>query len=245
MKLLALIPARAGSQRLPGKNLKILGDLPLIAHTIKVAQKSACFQKIVVSTDDAETARIAKKYGAEIPCLRPADLATHTAGVVDAVLHMIEQLQKQNESYDAVMLLQPTSPFRKPETIRKACNLFLQSREAAIISVSPTKTHPYWCKTLDEQGNLHPFVSGQENPVRYQDLPPAYELNGLIYLSSVKELIERKSFYGANTKALIIQDAQEIIDIDTHEDWVLAEQQINSQQQLSLKRELPQEAGGS
>jgi CMP-N,N'-diacetyllegionaminic acid synthase len=230
VKLFAIIPARAGSQRLPGKNVKTLGDFPLLAHTILSAEESGCFEKIIVSTEDASIAKIAENYGAEVPFLRPADLATHASNVVDAVVHMIDQLKKQNEYYDAVMLLQPTSPFRKPETIQAAVNIFLRSKGASVISVSPAKTHPYWCKSIDEEGNLHAFIAGQDNPARYQDLPPAYELNGLIYLASVEELMKHKSFYGTRTQALLIQDPREIIDIDTEEDWLLAEQSIKQKE---------------
>ncbi|HEL8615235.1 TPA: acylneuraminate cytidylyltransferase family protein, partial [Legionella pneumophila] len=120
MRILAIIPARAGSKRLPGKNIKLLAGKPLIAHTIDAALQSNCCEQVVVSTDSQEIADIAIQHGASVPWLRPASLSDDSSNIEDAVIDLLNNYKKINVHFDSVLLLQPTSPFRKPETIREA-----------------------------------------------------------------------------------------------------------------------------
>jgi N-acetylneuraminate synthase/N,N'-diacetyllegionaminate synthase len=222
MKIIGLIPARGGSKRLPGKNTKFLGPLPLIAHTIRAALASKCLDRVIVSTDDSFTAELARRYGAEAPWLRPKNLASDKASVVDAVLDALTRLDAEGRRPDAVLLLQPTSPFRSVKTIRRAVALFKASRGQSVISVTPAVNHPLWCRRIGRDGVMTPFLSGRETPVRSQELEPAFVLDGSIYLTSVKNLAARKSFLSPRSRALITP-AEESLDIDTPRDWERAE----------------------
>lgn len=221
-RIIAFIPARGGSKGLPGKNLRRLGDAPLIAHTIQPALRSGCFDRVIVSTDDADIAEVARRHGAEVPWLRPPELATDDAPVVDAVLHGLDRVA-QDEGYrpDAVALLQPTAPFRTTTTLRRGVELFQGSGGDSVVSVTLAAVHPYWCQRIDADGCLHPFLEGVEVPASRQQLPPAYQLNGLLYLARTETIREHRSFYGARTRALVV-DETESLDIDTAEDWDLA-----------------------
>jgi CMP-N,N'-diacetyllegionaminic acid synthase len=224
-KILTIIPARAGSKRIPGKNSKHLSGIPLIAWSIKSALDSL-LEYVVVSTDNQKIADISLKYGAKVPFIRSYEFATDEASVIDVVLEVIELYQQSEQAFDAVLLLQPTSPFRTIETIRSAINQF--DGKESIISVSPARSHPYWCKRI-ENGELFSFNNMQDLSLkRSQDLPNAYELNGSIYLSSIDNIIKNKSFYSDNTRALIISSEEEALDIDTPFDWFIAEAIANN-----------------
>jgi len=225
INILTIIPARSGSKRIPGKNSKILSGLPLIAWSIKSAL-NGLLENVVVSTDSQEIADISLKYGAKVPFMRSYEFATDEASIVDVVIEMIEFYQKSEQAFDAVLLLQPTSPFRTIETIRSAINQF--DAKESVISISPARSHPYWCKRI-ENGELFSFNDMQDLSLeRSQDLPNAYELNGSIYLSSIDNIIKNKSFYSDNTRALIISSEEEALDIDTPFDWFIAEAIANN-----------------
>lgn len=220
--IICIIPARSGSKRIPKKNIKKLLNKPLISWTIETASR-VNFQHLVVSTDDISIAEVAVRNGAEVPFIRAPEYATDTASVVDVVLEMLFFYENNGECFDAVMLLQPTSPFRSVESITDAIALFNKSDGESVVSVNTATTHPYWCKKV-ENGIIKPFVNSRnDSMLRSQDLPMAYQLNGLIYLASVHTLKHNKDFYSSNTKALIIDSEEECIDIDTPFDWMIAE----------------------
>lgn len=230
MKIVAVIPARAGSKRLLGKNVKLLGGRPLIAWTIKAALESASVSDVVVTTDDQETADIARRYGASIPGLRPAHLATDTATSVDVVMHVVDEYERLNGPVEGVLLLQPTSPFRTTATIDEAVRLFAGSPAGAVVSVSAASTHPAWCFRL-EQGLMQPFQGWGCVAKRSQDLEPAYTLNGAIYLISPSRLREKGGFVFEGVVPLVMSSGMESLDIDTPDDWIEAENAL-----LALKR---------
>lgn len=223
MNILGLIPARGGSKRVLGKNIRHLGDKPTIAWTIEAAKSASCLQNIIVSTDDQAIADLAMKWGAQVPWLRSPELGSDTAQVIDAVIEVLERLDSERaEGPTAVMLLQPTSPFRSAETIRRAVELFKKNGADSVVSVSPAKTHPQWCRRVSEDGILSDFMTG--NTVsRSQDLPPVYALNGAIYLADVATLHTRHGFYSDRTRALIMDSDIEALDIDSPFDWMIAE----------------------
>ncbi len=224
MNIIGIITARAGSKRLPGKNLKPLGEMPLIAWSIKSATESGCFDRIIVSTEDEAIAGVAKGYGAEVPWLRSAELATDKAKVEDALLQVISRIKADGGiTPDGVMLLQPTSPFRSAKTIKSAIKIFSEDPGKSVVSVSPSRTHPFMCKEVDELGVMRPFDADGHITLRSQDLPPVYELNGLIYLVPASFLMAEQSLYTKDTRALIVNDMEERLDIDTPLDWALAE----------------------
>jgi len=222
MKILALIPARGGSKRLPGKNIKPLNGLPLIAWTIRSAQQSGVCAAIQVSTDDPRIAEVATQYGAEVPGLRPAELSTDTATSVDVALHALDCYERKDGAIDGLMLLQPTSPFRRVETIREGVRLFERYNAGRpVVSFSPALTHPNWCFKTAADG-MEPFLGWEAINGRSQDLVPAWALNGAFYLVSPEHLRNHRSFLTADLLPLLLTDPQENIDIDTQDDWLAA-----------------------
>jgi CMP-N-acetylneuraminic acid synthetase len=225
-RLLAVVPARGGSKRLPRKNLRPLSGRPLIGWTLNAARKSDCFVDVLVSTDDEEIAAFARAEGALVPWLRPASLATDTARSVDVVLHALDWYESENGSIIGVVLLQPTSPFRSAATIRRAVQHFVAlGADAPVVSVSPADTHPAWTFSL-EGSRMRPFCGWDDLKLRSQDLPAAYTLNGAVYVSQPARLRVTQSFYAEDMHALVMKDRAESQDIDTAEDWERAEQML-------------------
>lgn len=221
--VLAVIPARSGSKRLPGKNIRRLSGVPLIAWTIRTAIAAGVFDDVLVSTDDKEIAAIAREYGASVPWLRPGELSTDTATSIDVVLHALSAYELKGSSADSVMLLQPTSPFRSMETIRRAAALHMQAGNPPVVSVCPAKAHPAWCFLVDGEGCMRRYAGDGVPPARSQDLPPVYQLNGSVYLATAEDLRSEHSFLCARTRALVVTQPEESIDIDDAWDWQLAE----------------------
>ncbi|WP_083200424.1 acylneuraminate cytidylyltransferase family protein [Thauera phenolivorans] len=223
MKILALIPARGGSKRLPGKNIKPLNGLPLIAWTIRSAQQSGVCAAIQVSTDDPRIAEVATQYGAEVPGLRPAELSTDTATSVDVALHALDCYEQKEGPIDGLMLLQPTSPFRRVETIREGVRLYERYNAGRpVVSFSPALTHPNWCFKRAADG-MEPFLGWADLSARSQDLSTAWTLNGTLYLICPNDLRTARTFVTPNLSPLLLHDYREGVDIDTPEDWALAE----------------------
>lgn len=223
MKVLALVPARGGSKRLPGKNIKPLGGKPLIAWTIEAALASQVCVDVMLSTDDPEIAAVGANYGAWVPCLRPVNLATDTAGSVEVALNALETYENLRGHVDGLILLQPTSPFRKAETICRAVKLFSDSGGARpVVSFGPSPCHPAWCFRMVADG-IEPFLGWDAVRGRSQDMEPAWVLNGAIYVIAPARLRDARSFLTTDVKPYLMSDAVESIDIDTPSDWALAE----------------------
>lgn len=222
MKILALIPARGGSKRLPGKNIRILGDKPLIVWSIDVAKDIPEICDILVSTDDPAIAAVCSDAGAYVPWLRPAELATDTASSVDVALHALDWYEAEKGVVDGLLLLQPTSPFRTQESVRKGIELFRGNSQQPVVGVSSCRDHPMW--TFSMEGDyLVPFMQEHGLGKRSQDLPAAYVVNGSFYLISPEELRVRRAFVGVKTIPLLIDSPQESLDIDTEWDWLVAQ----------------------
>lgn len=224
MRILALIAARGASKRLPGKNIRVLGDKPLLVWSIDVAKGITEICDIVVSTDDSAIASISKNAGALVPWLRPAELATDTASSVDVALHALDWYEEEKGQVDGILLLQPTSPFRTKITVKKGIELFKKNNRLPVLGVSQTHAHPLWTMKIEEE-YLVPFMKNKKQglDIRSQDLPPAFLVNGSFYLISPTELRRRKSFIGTKTTPLLIESNQEALDIDTEWDFKLAE----------------------
>lgn len=228
MRILALIPARGGSKRLPGKNIRSLGGKPLIKWSIDVAKNNTNICDILVSTDDVKIAEVSREAGALVPWLRPGRLATDLSLSVDVALHALDWYEQECGRVDGLLLLQPTSPFRTDETIRKGIDLYSRSGKHSVLGVSPTDAHPLWTLKI-ENDLLVPYLKGQGWNIRSQDLPPAYTINGSFYLTSPSDLRDTRSFIGPWTVPLISQSPMETLDIDTDWDWWLAESLLASQ----------------
>ena len=221
--VLAIIPARGGSKELPGKNIKDLCGKPLIAWTIEQAKSCGDIDRVVVSTDDKNIAKVAKKYGAEVPFIRPAELANDTASTIDVIFHTVDWLKKhQNDQSEYIMLLQPTSPLRTREDIDGAMRVLKDKDARAVVSVCEADHHPWWSNTLPESDNMKDFIRPDILNKRRQDLPVFYRLNGAIYLADTDYLHECNGFFGPDTFSCKMPRKRSI-DIDSNIDFKLAQ----------------------
>lgn len=229
MKILGLIPARGGSKGVPRKNIKMLCGKPLLAYSIETALKSECFDEIMVSTDDSEIANIALKLGASVPFMRPSTLADDLSPTVDTVLHVLEEYQKMDKIFDAVCILQPTNPLRTIEMISLSVNKFRSSKTDSLISVRevPHTFNPYWIfEDKDDCGLLSPVSRGHNNIIsRRQDLPKVFYRDGSIYITKASVISNLRSLYGASISYINFEHESHI-NIDTMDDWKLAEKML-------------------
>lgn len=221
MRILALITARGGSKRLPGKNIRILGGKPLIVWSIDVAKDIPEICDILVSTDNSAIAEIARVAGALVPWLRPAELASDTASSTDVALHALDWYENERGNVDGLLILQPTSPFRSQETVIRGIALFKANQNRPVIGVSPSESHPMWCFRLEDD-TMRPFIDGGGH-LRSQDLPLAYVVNGAFYLIKPDNLKKTHSFFSDAMVPLLVSNPLESVDIDTEFDWRIAE----------------------
>lgn len=224
MKALVIIPARAGSKGIPGKNIKVLGDKPLIQHTIDAA--ISVFQKedILVTTDGEVIKATAEACGLNVPFLRPEHLSTDKATSQDVILHAVDYMEKQGKSYDTVVLLQPTSPFRNSEHIKAALALYDDETEM-VVSVKVPEENPYYT-LFEESVNGYLQRSKEGEFTRRQDCPKVYAYNGAIYIMSVEALKTKSIAEFDRVKKYEMSDLHSI-DLDTPLDWDLAEIVLN------------------
>jgi len=222
-RIIAIIPARKGSKRLPGKNTKLLVGKPLISWTIESALSCKYIDQVVVSTDCTEVSAIAKQLGASVPFKRPKLLSSDQSSSIDVVLHSLDYFTEEGEIYDYVILLQPTSPLRNTEHISAAIELLLANSGDAVISVCKTEHSPLWMNTLGEGDSMNCFLKDSVKNKRSQDLPEFYRLNGAIYLVDIKRLKEENSFMLSDNIYAYKMSAKCSIDIDEKLDFDIAE----------------------
>jgi CMP-N-acetylneuraminic acid synthetase len=216
-KYLGLIPARGGSKRIPEKNLKALAGKPLIVHTIDAALGSSSLWKVIVSTEDSGIARIAKGAGAEVPFMRPKHLAKDDSPMLDVIKHAMEYYNTEGMTPTAVVILQPTSPLRTSHDIDESVSLFQESGADTLVSVRGN--------TLKLTTFAYPKSEGDELWLKKpENATPseAFQINGAIYIASVKSIISTGSFYGEKIIGHRMP-AERSVDIDTDDDWTLAE----------------------
>jgi len=218
MGVLALIPARGGSKGIERKNIKLLAGKPLIQWTIQEANKASFIDRLVVSTDDEETASIARESGADVPFLRPAELATDTATSFDVILHALEEI----ETYEWLILLQPTSPLRLSKDIQGIWDFCQRMGADAAVSVTHVTDNPSWMYTKDSKECLHPVDNNYLNFTRRQDLSDFFKPNGAIYLARVSWLLRNGGFISQKTLGYVMP-LERSVDIDTPLDWRWAE----------------------
>lgn len=221
--VLAVIPARAGSKGVPGKNLRALNGLPLLAHSIRVAQSARCVSSIFLSTDCSEIAAVGRAYGAQVPFLRPATLAQDHSPVADAVRDLLQRLERTQPLCEWLLLLQPTSPFRTAADIEAAVDWVRARGATALVSVAPAASHPYLCRSIDSGGVLTPLVESPLNRARRQELPPAYVLNGALYLIQTKRFLEEEVGFCPDDAIAYVMPPERSVDLDTFEDFEWAE----------------------
>ena len=218
-KILGFIPARGGSKGIPHKNIVDLYGRPLISYSICAGLNSKYIDSIVVSTDDAEIADIARSYGAEVPFMRPATLSSDTSKTVDAVLHAVQSLRESGRLYDTIILLQPTQPLRTNDDIDSAVEKYMENNCISLVSVSPVDDNPLLIRSIRDD-ILCPLLNSNST-CRRQDMPMYYHINGCIYINEVSGLSPDTSF---NDNPLpFIMDKSHSVDIDEPCDLALAE----------------------
>lgn len=227
--VLGIIPARGGSKGIPRKNIRLLDGKPLIAYTASAAKGSRLLSRTLLTTDDREIVEVGKALGLDVPFLRPAELAEDRTPMIEVVLHAIRWVQNQGERFDAVCLLQPTSPLRNAETIDR-CIARLWDRDAdSVTSVRPVphEYNPHWVYFETSDGLLR-LSTGEPEPISSrQQLPPAYHHDGGVVVTKTNVLLSRGSLYGARTLG-VVSPEQEACDIDTEEQWKSLEQKLKS-----------------
>lgn len=218
--ILALIPARGGSKGVPGKNIRILGDKPMIAWTIDTAKQSKYIDRLILSSEDQEIISTSRKYSCEVPFIRPTELADDETPGIEPVLHALSALDME---YDYLVLLQPTSPFRSVEDIDCAIEKCIDSAAASCVSVSESAKHPAWMYEIDEAGFLYPFLNSDKTADRRQELSPVHSLNGAVYVVKTTQLMEHKSFVFENSTVAHSMPPDRSMDVDTQFDFLLCD----------------------
>ena len=228
MKILCIIPARGGSKGIPGKNIKLLGGKPLLQYTSEVALQSKYLTKVVLSSDDDDIINIGKELGLEVPFKRPQELAKDTTPTLPVIQHMLNYFKSNGECFDAVCLLQPTSPFRTVEFLDRAILKFINEKSDSLISVLevPHEYNPHWTFEKDKKGQLKIATGECAIISRRQDLPKAYHRDGSIYLTNTSVIEKLDSLYG-ECISFIESPKETYVNIDTHEDWTKAEIILN------------------
>ncbi len=230
--MIALIPARGGSKGVPHKNIRLLGEMPLIAYTIKAALDADCIDRVIVTTDDEEIAKVARKYGAEVPFIRPANLATDTAVAPDVYLHAIDFLKKQdNIAIESFMVLLPTVPFRTSKHICEAYQEFKKKDATTLVSVKEAEVPPSWYLAEKEGGFIAPCNFGMSiNDTNNRQFSPCYYIcNGAIYILNY-ELLKNKKTYFCETTVPYVMSEDDSVDIDNMKDFEYAEYKIKSKE---------------
>jgi len=217
-KVIAIIPARGGSKRLPKKNILPLNGKPLIGWSIDEAKNSQYIDEIFVSTDDPAIADISESYDISIPELRPDELSSDNARTDDVLTYT---LGKFGEGFDIVILLQPSSPLRTSKHIDEALELFIEKKAISVVSVTNCEHPPQWTNILPENGSLFDFIK-PENIKRSQDLDTYYRLNGAVYIYDINEFSNNEAIIFSEGSYAYVMDNKSSIDIDTAFDFEMA-----------------------
>lgn len=228
MKILFIIPARGGSKGIPGKNFKPMGGIPLINRSIDIARKFAEDKDICVTTDSDEIIKVVEQHGMKVPFKRPDYLATDTASSHDVLIQALDFYREKGIEYDWMVLLQPTTPFRKEEDLRKMLDMMNDDLDM-VVSVKEAETNPYYnCYAVNEDGYLQKFIKSQSAGYGRQQAKPAiYEKNGSVYVIKISSL--RKHKMNEFEKVRFYEmDKIYSIDLDEPLDWIFAEAVLNA-----------------
>lgn len=226
MSTLAIITARGGSKGVPGKNLRQVGGLSLVARAITAARESGVCDRIAVSSDDPAILEEARRHGAE-PILRPAELAGDHARSIDAVLHALDVVAQEGLAVETVILLQPTSPLRTADDIRQAMALFRQTDSGSVISGCACEHHPLKTLVLRE-GRFEALIDPAHLETPRQQLPQAFRTNGAIYINRARDLRQRQAFLVSPIQ-FYAMDEHRSMDIDSEADLARAAQLLSEE----------------
>jgi len=220
---IAIIPARGGSKRLPGKNLMMIAGKPLIGWTIEAAIESGVFERVVVSTNSWEIAVIAAQFGAEVPFIRPEELAIDDTPAIEVLIHAANELMAGKETHwTHLACLQPTSPLRTADNIREAVKLLEEKQADAIVSVCKSEHSPLWSNTLPASLSLSGFIPENIQKTPSQQLPAYFRLNGALYFCRIPRMIEERTLFLKTGAYAYIMNRKDSIDIDDQVDFDLA-----------------------
>lgn len=221
IKIAAVIPARGGSKGVVRKNVSLVGGKPLIAWTIDAAKACKGLDRVVVNTDDYEIAEVAKAYGAEVPFIRPSELAQDDSPVFEALNHGLDFFELEGYVSTHIMQLNPTSPLRTVSHLDQAIDLLVKSQTDSVVTVTEAHSHPYWCKVIRDDGTMEDFLElGPDQFKIRQQLPKVYSLNGSVFLVE-NRLIRGNTYYSDKTVPLLMS-ADDSLDIDTPWEMYLA-----------------------
>jgi len=225
MKSLVVIPARGGSKGIPHKNIKLLNGKPLICYSIDVARQFTTDDNICVTTDDDEIIKVVEEYGLKVPFKRPDYLATDTCGSNEVIQHAYRFFAEKGIQYDAILLLQPTSPFRKVEFLKEAVALYDDSIDM-VTSVKLSSCNPYYDGFEEDADGLLKISKGDGTIERRQDAPSVWQQNGSIYVINPKSLMEKGMAHFTKIRKYAMSELYSV-DIDNSFDWKVAELVIN------------------
>lgn len=227
MRVLGLIPARAGSKGVPRKNLRLLAGKPLLHYSVESALGAGRLARVVVSTESGEIAAVARDAGAEVPFLRPAALAADDTPMLPVVAHALRTLAEQGETYDAVCLLQPTCPLRRSADIDGCIELLDRTGADSVVTVLevPARYHPHWAFLQNGDGSLQPATGAPLVP-RRQELAPAFHRDGSIYVTRRSVVLDGNSLYGHRMLGYRT-DPEWNVNIDDLDDWARAERLLD------------------
>ena len=247
----AFVPARAGSERVPGKNVREQAGHPLIAYSIAAARESGLFDAVVVSTDSEEIAAVARRYGAEVPALRPPELATATSPDIEWIRHMLGVLSEEGRTFEIFSLLRPTSPFRGAATIRRAWDQFvaLDPPADSIRAVELCRQHPGKMWVIEGE-LMRPLLPQPPDPPplhsrQYKSLPPVYVQNSSLEIAWTRAVTEQGSISGERVAPFLTSEA-EGFSIDYEGDWAQADRMLGAgEATLPAIEQAPIEAAGA
>jgi CMP-N-acetylneuraminic acid synthetase len=224
MRILALIPARAGSKGVPGKNTRPLAGKPLLLYTIEAAQACREIDHVMLTTDDETAAQIARDAGVDVPFMRPASLAADDTAMLPVVQHAVAWLEARGRRYDLIALLQPTNPLRRPEHIDRCISALVRDDADSAMTVLPVppKYNPHWVYFEADDGTLRLSTGAADPPPRRQVLPAAFHREGSVYLVRRDVLLEEGRLYGRRVVGVPLEP-EDTVAIDTPEDWERAE----------------------
>ena len=224
MKTLAIIPARGGSKGIPRKNIRPLCGKPLLQYTAESALAARRLSRVILSTEDEEIAEVGMLCGLEVPFLRPTELAQDNTPMLPVIQHAVWWMETLGLHFDAICLLQPTNPVRRPEDIDACIELLEDSNADAVVTLLPVppEYNPHWVYFQDDAGLLHLSTSEATPVPRRQDLPPAFHREGSVYVTRRDVVVEDNSLYGKRLVGYLLAPEQSV-NIDRPEDWERAE----------------------
>ncbi|MEK7144835.1 MAG: acylneuraminate cytidylyltransferase family protein [Patescibacteria group bacterium] len=220
-KILCIIPARGGSRRLPGKNIKLLNGVPLIGYAIRAAKGSQYVDTVIVSTDDEEIARVAREQGADMPFMRPTELASDTATTLPVLEHAVGFLEEKGLHFDLILLIQPTVPGVESHDVDAAIEKLVVTGANSCVSVCEIVERPEWMYRMGEGARVTPYV--ETTVTHSQDMEKLYRVNGAVYVMTHDTVMKRHLIRDNESCVAVMMPMERSTDIDTPMDFIIAE----------------------